>query len=158
VAHDYSTSMDAIDRALTLTGASGTALWMGSIVHAHAGEIAKAINYAERSLRITPFGRDSSFAYTGLAIAFNVSGDFAAAADAAGRAIQANPRFSLNHALHAAALSRLGRLDEAAAAATRVQECEPDFTIRRFVRSHIGRAEIWEPIGDALRQLSLPEG
>ena len=158
VAHDYKTSMEAIDRALTLTGASAMALWMGSIVLAHAGEVAKAIDYAERSLRITPFGRDTSFAYAGLAMAYSVSGDFVAAAEAVTKAIQGNPRFSLNHVLHAAALSRLGRLDEAAAAAARVQECEPDFTIRRFVRSHIGRADIWEPIGAALRQLGLPEG
>ena len=157
VAHDYKTSMEAIDRALTLTGASAMALWMGSIVQAHAGEVAKAIDYAERSLRTTPFGRDTSFAYVGLAIAYSASGDFVAAAEAVTKAIQGNPRFSLNHALHAAALSRLGRLGEAAAAAARVQECEPDFTVSRFVRSHTGRADIWEPIGDALRGLSLPD-
>ena len=156
VAHDYKASMEAIDRALTLTGGSAMALWMGSIVQAHGGEVPKAIDYANRSLRITPFGRDSWFAYTGLAIAYSASGDFAAAAEAAAKAIQSNPRFSLNHALHAAALSRIGRLGEAKAAAARVQECEPDFTIRRFVRSHVGRADIWEPIGDALRGLGLP--
>jgi hypothetical protein len=31
------------------------------------------------------------------------------------------------------------------------------FTVSGFVRAHTGRAEIWEPIGDALRQLGLPE-
>jgi adenylate cyclase len=158
VAHDYTAAMRAIDGALALTGASATALWMGSTVHAHAGDVAKAIEYAERSLRITPFGRDSSFAYGGLAMAYTASGDFAAAVEAAGKAIQANPRFSLLHVLHAAALSRIDRVAEAQAAAARVQECEPDFTISRFVQSHTGRADIWEPIGDALRRLGLPEG
>ena len=31
------------------------------------------------------------------------------------------------------------------------------FTVSRFVRSHTGRADIWEPIGEALRGLSLPD-
>jgi hypothetical protein len=76
---------------------------------------------------------------------------------ACGKAIEANPRFSLSYVLQAAALSCLGRLDEAKAVARRVPELEPGFTVSGFVRSHVGRAEIWEPIGDALRELGLPE-
>ena len=86
------------------------------------------------------------------------AGDFLAAAEASAKAVQANSRFSLSHALQAAALVRLDRLDQANAAAARVLECEPDFTIARFVRSHTGRADIWDPIGDALRRLGLPDG
>jgi len=41
--------------------------------------------------------------------------------------------------------------------AGRVPELEPGFTVSGFVRAHTGRAEIWEPIGDALRRLGLPE-
>jgi adenylate cyclase len=149
--------MEVIDRALTLTGASATALWMGAIVLAHAGDTAKAIDYAERALRLTPFGRESSFAYGALAMAHGALGDFAAAAGASAKAVQANQRFSLNHVLHAAALSHLERMDEAKAAARRVLECESDFTISGFVRAHTGRIEIWGPIGDALRRLGLPE-
>jgi TolB-like protein len=157
VAHDYKTAMDVIDRALTLTGASATALWMGAVVLAHAGDSTRAVDYAERSLRLIPFGRESSFGYGALAMAYSASGDFEAAAAASAKAAQANQRFSLNHVLHAAALSRLERMDEAGAAARRVVECEPDFTITGFVRAHTGRAEIWEPIGEALRRLGLPE-
>jgi hypothetical protein len=48
-------------------------------------------------------------------------------------------------------------LHEAKAVARRVPELEPGFTVSGFVKSHTGRAEIWEPIGDALRRLGLPE-
>jgi hypothetical protein len=41
--------------------------------------------------------------------------------------------------------------------ARRVLELEPGFTVSGFVRAHTGRADIWEPIGDALRRLGLPE-
>ena len=157
VAHDYKTAMEVIDRALTLTGASGTALWMGAIVLAHAGDTGKAIDYAGRSLRLIPFGRESCFAYGALAMAHCALGNFEAAAETSAKAVQANQRFSLNHVLHAAALSRLERTDEARAAARRILECEPDFTVSGFVRAHTGRIEIWGPIGDALRRLDLPE-
>jgi tetratricopeptide (TPR) repeat protein len=131
---------------------------MGSVVLAHAGDSRRAIDYAERSLRITPFGRDSALPYVGMAMAHLSAGDFPAAADASAKAVQANSRFSLSHALQAAALVRLDRLDQAKAAAARVLECEPDFTIEKFVRSHTGRADIWDLIGDALRRLALPDG
>jgi adenylate cyclase len=157
VAHDYAAAMDAIDRGLALTPASALALGLGATILAHAGEAAKAIDYAERALRLTPFGREISVPCVALAMAYCTSGDFEAAAAAGAKAAQANPRFSLAHALHAAALARLDRVDEARAAARRILDCEPDFTIAGFVRAHTGRADIWEPIGEALRGLGLPE-
>jgi hypothetical protein len=51
----------------------------------------------------------------------------------------------------------LDRLDEAKTLALRVPELEPGFTVSGFVRAHTGRADIWEPIGEALRRLGLPE-
>ena len=156
VAHDYQTAIEVIDRALSLTGASATALWMGATVLAHARETARAIRYAERSLSLTPFGRERAFSHIALAIAHLVSGDFVAAASAGANAAQTNPRFSFAHALHCAALANLGQLDAAEAAARRILECEPDFTVDAFVRSHTGRADIWDPIGEALRRAGLP--
>jgi adenylate cyclase len=157
VAHDYNTAIEVIDRSLSLTSASALALSFGATILAHAGDSAKAIDYAERSLRLLPSGRESSFAHTSLAMVHTASGNFEAAEAASSRATQANPRFSLGQVLHAAALCRLDRMGEARAAASRVLECEPDFTITGFVRAHTGRAEMWEPIGDALCRLGLPE-
>jgi adenylate cyclase len=156
VAHDYPTAMQVIDRALTLTGASALALWMGATVLAHAGDSAKAVDYAERSLRLTPFLRDGAFAFLAMSMAHCTSGDFEAAAAAAARAAQASPRFSVPHVMHAAALFRLDRLDEASEAAKRVLECEPGFTVSGFVKAHTGRPDIWDPIGEALRAVGLP--
>jgi TolB-like protein len=157
VAHDYATAMDAIDRALTLTAASTSALWMGSVILAHAGDGARAIDYAERSLRLMPAGRDNALPLSGMALAYLAAGDFAAAVAAAAKGAHANPRFSLLPALQAAALINLGRDDEAKAAGRRVLEGEPDFSVGRFVSAHSGRADIWEPIGDALRRAGLPD-
>src|SRR5262249_7359159 len=73
------------------------------------------------------------------------------------KAIQSNPRFSFPRVLQTAALSCLGRSDEAKIAARRVFELEPHFSISVFVRSHTGRPEIWTPIGEALRRVGFPD-
>jgi adenylate cyclase len=157
VAHDYETAMDVINRALALTSSSSLALSLGSVILAHAGLTAQAIDYGERALRLIPAGPEVFNPYIGLGIAYCASGNWQAAVIACVKCAQANPRFSLPHVLQAAALSCLGRLDEAKAAARRVLELEPGFTVALFVRSHTGRPEIWTPIGDALRRVGLPE-
>ena len=64
---------------------------------------------------------------------------------------------AIRRSCRSAALSSLGRVDEAKAVALRVLELEPNFTVAEFVRAHTGRADIWEPIGEALRHLGLLE-
>src|SRR6185503_19458717 len=55
VAHDYEAAMSAIDRALELTSTSAWALGSGAVILGHAGQTARAIGYAERALRFSPF-------------------------------------------------------------------------------------------------------
>jgi adenylate cyclase len=157
VEHDYETAMNAIDGALALTGSSAWALGSGAVILGHAGRTAQAIEYGERALRVSPLDPEIWHTYTGLAIAHCAAGNWQDAIAACRHTIRANPRFSLPHVLQAAALSFLERWDEARAAARRVPELEPGFSVARFIKSHTGRPEIWEPIGDALRQLGLPE-
>jgi len=114
------------------------------------------VEYAERALRFSPLDPWIANSYTALGIAYCSVGNWEAVASACGKAIEANPRFSLPQVLQAAALSFLGRGSEARASARRVSELEPSFTVSGFVRSHSGRSEIWQPIGDALLQLDLP--
>ncbi len=155
VAHDYDTAMEVIDRSLTLVNASPLALGLGSIILAHAGRTDAAIDYARQALR-SPKGPDSGNPQIGLAIAYLATRDFERAAEAALHVVQANPRFSLGHVLHAAALSSLGRRDEGRAAMRRVIDLEPQFTVARFLQAHTGRADIWDPVGRALSKV-VPE-
>jgi TolB-like protein len=157
VDHDYDTAMNAIDRGLAITPSSALALSLGSVILGHAGRTADAVDYAERALRWCPLDRTVNLPYVGLGIAYCAAGDWEAAIPACGKCEQANPRFSLPYFLRAAALSQLGRIEEAKVPAQRGLELEPGFTVSGFVRAHTGRAEIWEPIGDALRRLGLPE-
>jgi len=156
IEHDYESAMNAIDHALALNGSSALALGLGATILAHAGRTAEAIAYGERALRLSPHDPTVYLPLTGLGIAHCAAGNFEEAAAVCNKAAQANPRFSFPCVLQTAALSRLGRANEAKAAARRVLELEPGFSIAEFVRAHTGRTEIWTPIGDALRDVGLP--
>jgi TolB-like protein/class 3 adenylate cyclase/tetratricopeptide (TPR) repeat protein len=156
IAHDYPTAMEVIDRGLSLAASSALGLSFGSVILSHAGEADRAIDYAERALRSSPPDFMTYLSYTGLALAHYVAGRFAESATAGGRAAQANPRFSYPQVVQAAALVQANRTDEAQAVARRVLEIEPSFTVAEFVQAHSGRAAIWVPMGDALRQIGLP--
>jgi Flp pilus assembly protein TadD len=130
---------------------------LGSTILAHAGRTAEAIAYGERAIRLSPRDPTIYLPLTALGIAHSASGNFEEAVVVCRKASQANPRFSLPSVLQTAALVRLGRTDEAKATARRVLELEPRFSVAVFVRSHTGLSEIWTPIGDALRQVDLPE-
>jgi adenylate cyclase len=157
VAHDYETAMNAIEQALQINGTSVEALRLGAVILGHAGRGEQAVEYAQRALRLSPLDPSIVHSYNALGIAHCPAGNWEGVASACGKAIQVNPRFSLPLVLQAAALSMLGRIEEGKALARRVPELEPGFTVSGFVKAHTGRAEIWEPIGDALRHLGLPE-
>src|SRR5271169_3624287 len=156
IAHDYTTAMEVIDRGLTLAASSALGLSFGSVILGHAGEADRAIDYAERALHSGPLDFMTYLSYSGLALAHYCAGNFNESATAGSRAAQANPRFSYPQVVQAAALMQASRTGEAQAVARRVLEIEPSFTVNEFVRAHTGRAEIWNPMGDALRRIGLP--
>lgn len=96
--------------------------------------------------------------YVGLAYAHFAAGRFDDAAIAAGRASQSNPKFTMPHVLHAAALARADRDEEAMAAVDRLRELEPQLTVGTAIRSarYVDPAKNAE-LGDALRRAGLPE-
>ena len=86
-----------------------------------------------------------------------LAGEWADAADAARRASQANPRFSVPVYLLTAALTRLGRVAEAKAASVRLLELQPGFTVSGMLAGHPVKVEVLARLADALRELELPE-
>jgi Flp pilus assembly protein TadD len=63
-------------------------------------------------------------AFGSLAMGHFERGRYGEAANAAHRAVQSNPVHSINYVLLAAAMAKLGRLEEAKAAAARVLELQ----------------------------------
>jgi adenylate cyclase len=154
---DYTTALDALDRALALSPSSALAFGFSSIVRAWMGDSATAITHAKIGIRLSPYDPLIYLPYVGLAYAHFFAGDWAEAASAASKASQANPRFSVPCYLLTAALIRLGRVGDAKASSRRVLELQPGFTVGTLVSSDITTPERMASLADALHQAGLPE-
>jgi TolB-like protein/Flp pilus assembly protein TadD len=154
---DYETALEAIDRSLALSPSSALAFGFSSIIRALKGEDSTAIEHARMGIRLSPYDPLVYLPYIGLAYAHLFEGNFVEAASAASRASAANPRFSVPRYLHAAALVRLGRLDEAKAMAEALLALQPGFTISGLVAGNITTPERMEMLAEALHRAGLPE-
>ena len=99
VEHDRATAFEAFEQALAISPSSAFALFFGSSALAYAGEAERAIDWAERALRISPFDRLNYIAYQALAIGHFLRGRYDEAAHAARRAMQSDPSLSVSHSL-----------------------------------------------------------
>jgi TolB-like protein len=154
--HDRATAFEAFEQALAISPSSSFTLFFGSAALAYAGEAERAIDWAERGLRISPFDRLNYVAYHGLAIAHFQRNRYDEAAHAARRAVQSVPSFSVSHSLLAAALAKLGRIEEAKAVALQVLALDPSFSAARFCAA-IGLPPVLaEPIAEAWSAAGLP--
>jgi tetratricopeptide (TPR) repeat protein len=130
--HDTPTAFRLFDRAVALSGSNIFAHCCSAVALAWSGEAELAITRAQRALRLSPFDSMNYLSYNALSIANFQTGQYDFAREAACEAIKSNVRFSVPHALLAAALVRLGRDDEARAEAQKVLALDPTFTADRF--------------------------
>ena len=154
---DYETALEALDRSLALSPSSALAFGFSSIIRAWMGDDATAIEHARIGIRLSPYDPLIYLPYVGLAYAHFFAGNFVEAASAASRASAANPRFSVPRYLHAAALVRLGRLDEAKAMAEVLLELQPGFTVSGLVSGNITTPERMRTLAEALHRAGLPK-
>ena len=155
--NDFGAALSAFDRSFALSASSALALGFSSIVRAWMGDDAIAVEQADRALRLSPFDPLAILPYIGLAYAHFAAGRFAEAAAAASSAAQANPRFTPSHVLHAAALSRVGRDEDAKAVVGRLLELQPGINVDTAVRSaRYSNPESMRALRSALLGAGLP--
>ena len=155
---DFETAIAAFDRSFALSSSSALALGFSSIVRAWTGDDAMAVEQAARAIRLSPFDPLLYLPYVGLAYAHFAAGRFVEAGRAAGAASQSNPKFTMPHALHAAALANLGRAPEGLPEVARLRALDPNITAGTAIRS----ARFVDPatnaaLGDALRRAGLAQ-
>jgi TolB-like protein/tetratricopeptide (TPR) repeat protein len=155
--HDTATALKVFDRALELSGCNIFVLCWSAAILAWTGKAQLAIERAQLALRLGPFDPLIWRANHALSIAYFHRQRYADAADAAQNVVDANPVYSLPRAILAAALMRLGRVDEATAMARTVLEREPAFTIKGTSRYAELEAAVFKPFADAWREVGLPE-
>ncbi|HET7848332.1 MAG TPA: transcriptional regulator [Pseudolabrys sp.] len=155
---DTGAALKLFDRALELSSSNVFALSFSAIILAYMGRLELAVERAERALRLSLFDFYNFRAHHALALTYFFTGRYCDAVDAERSAIHTNPRFSVAHAVLAAALLRGGDAAEAKAAARSVLEHEPTFTIEgvRVVAGHL-EPNLFKPLADAWREIGLPE-
>ncbi|MGE0767970.1 MAG: winged helix-turn-helix domain-containing protein [Hyphomicrobiaceae bacterium] len=155
--HDRVAAFAAFQSALALSASSALTYILGSVVLGWGAEAERAIEWSERGLRLSPFDTWAFAAYDAQAMGHFFLGHYEQAAAAAYKSNQANPAHSITYVQLAAALSKLGRLDEARAAAQRVLQLQPNF---RFSRQFAGvgcAPALATRMGEALSAAGLPE-
>jgi adenylate cyclase len=157
VEHDRAAASEAFEAAVALSPSSAFTYIMGGIVRAWAGEAERAIEWAEKGLRLSPFDPFAYGAWHGVAIARFRQGGYEDAADAARKAIQRNPGFSYPRTILTAALVKLGHIDDAKMEAARVLALQPGFSIAEYFAVNDPAPEIAAPMTEALRAAGLPE-
>ena len=154
--HDRATAFEALEQALAISPSSSLALFCGSAALAYAGEAERGIDWAERALRISPFDRMNHLSYGALAIAHFLRGRYDEAAHAGRRSVRAIPSSSVTRSVLAAALAKLGRIEEAKAVAPQVLALDPSFSAARFCAAIGLPAPLAEPMTDAWTTAGLP--
>jgi adenylate cyclase len=155
--HDRAAAFVAFEAAVSLSPSSALSYILGSVDLAWSGRAERAMDWANRGLRLSPFDPLRFAAFNALAMANFQLGRYDEAANAARRAIQSNPNFSICYVHLAAALAGLGQLEGARAAAARALELQPGFRYRKQFAGVAADPAFAASMGDALRVAGLPE-
>jgi hypothetical protein len=156
VAHDREAARQAFEAALALSPSCAPAYAFGCVVMATGGDADRAIDWGERTLRLSPFDPMSYGTWFAITLGHFQRGDYEAATEAARRCFQANPNWSFAHMLLAATHAKLGRTDAAKDAAARALELQPGYTVSGMCAALDLHASIAEPLSEALHKAGLP--
>jgi tetratricopeptide (TPR) repeat protein len=124
---------------------------------AWGGESERAIEWSERGMRLSPLDPWAFAAYDAQAMSHFNLGRYDKAAHAAYKSVHANPAHSITYVQLAAALTKLGRMDEAKAAAAKVLELHPTFRYSRQFAGVDCAPALAAAMSEALRTVGLPE-
>jgi TolB-like protein/class 3 adenylate cyclase/Tfp pilus assembly protein PilF len=155
--HDHGTALGLFDRALLLSNSNIFALNCSALVLSFMGETERAIERAQRALRLSPFDFMNYLSFNALVVAYFHTGRNQEAYDAACKSVRLNPRFSICHLFMAATLVRLGRYEEARSEAREVLALDSTFTIDRFSATVGIEPAVFLPLAEAWRAAGLPK-
>jgi adenylate cyclase len=152
---NFDAALSAFDRALAINPNSAPALGRAAQVNVFVRNYDKAIDQANRSIRLSPLDPLRYQPELALALAYFLTDRFLAAADAARQAVQSSPSFNVPLLVLAASYVRLGRLADARAEVRRALEVHPNFTIAALTMVGFD-ADQRQALAAALREAGMP--
>ena len=156
-AHDRAAAFTALEAALAISPSSALTYILGSVILGWGGEAERAMEWSEKGMRLSPFDSWAWAAFDAQAMSHFIRGRYEEACRAAYKSVQANSAHSITYVQLAGALAKLGRLEEARAAAARVLELHPAFRYGRQFSGVNFAPALAEALGGALRDAGLPE-
>ena len=126
-------------------------------LHTFRGEAAEAVAAAETATARSPIDPFGYFYDTLTAGAYMAAGDYRQALDLAERAIRVNDRHLSTLRVKIVSLTMLDRMEEARAAAARLLQGDPEFTVKNYMSTHpCADYEIGRQVEKALRTAGIP--
>ena len=132
--HDRAAAFIAMDAALSISPSSALTYILGSVMHAWGGEAESAIEWSERGMRLSPLDPWAFAAFDAQALSYFHLGRYDKAAQAAHKSIHANPAHSITYVQLAAALSKLGRIEDAKSGCGKGDGIAPRLPIQPSIR------------------------
>lgn len=156
--HDYDAALAYFERALAASPNHALAWILSSLTLAYVGRGEDAVRHAAQGLRLSPMDKGIYFYYTALAYAHFSAGNAEAAARWSRLATTDKPGFTSSLRVHIAALAATGDVPGASAAAQRLLQLEPSFTLSEYqkTRQPFRHAEIRARYLENLRAAGLP--
>jgi TolB-like protein/Tfp pilus assembly protein PilF len=153
----YSDAIGLLDRALKAAPNDAEAWMWSSPTFAWMGQAQEAVWRAERAIGLSPED-PLLFRYEHFrSIAHYVGGEYVEAVHWGQRSLEGNPHYTSSLRMTAAALSALGRMDEARALSRRVIALQPGFGVKAFIeRQPLRDDNARERYGRHLVEAGLP--
>ncbi|RWQ40344.1 MAG: adenylate/guanylate cyclase domain-containing protein [Mesorhizobium sp.] len=128
-AKDYETALDMIERSLLLNPNSAQGYTGSGWVNAHSGRPLVAIEHFHRAMRLSPVDPEKGIALSGIGMSYLMLERYEEALAWGERALREMPNYGSSHRVVIMALVKLNRPDEAQAAARRLMEAFPTYTL-----------------------------
>jgi adenylate cyclase len=129
----YEKAIAESERAISLNPNSAESYMRLGLVLAYAGRAEEGIPYMQNALRLNPFPSCNYF--SNLAIIYCESGHYEKAIEASKRALQCEPNIPFPYVVLAISYIRLGREEEARAAAAEIRRINPKFSLDRYAKN-----------------------
>jgi adenylate cyclase len=159
LSHDYDSALNYFERALTASPNHSLAWLLSAGTLSYIGQTKKAIEHAQRGLRLSPFDRGLYYYYMFLTLAYYADGAYEEALKWGRLAFNQNPMYTATHRFFAAALVATGNQAEAREVAAAMMRLEPDFRLSTYVgtRQPFRAPELRDRLLDHLRQAGFPD-
>jgi len=149
----YDKAIAACEQSITLDSNSSLNFMFLGLVLTWAGRAEEGVPYLQHAIRLNPFA--PAMFFNNLAVAYRDAGQYEKAIEECKKALQREPNTQFPYIHTAISYFRLGREEEARAAAAEILRINPKFSLERYAKTLPFTRPVAERIVEDLRKLGL---